>query len=399
MAMDRFRFPPMPNSPPQYDAQYIRQVLRTLEIYFSQLDSNTPNNAQKYTADTFVGGTFTGTNITATNITATNVTATNVNATTYVGGTFTGTNITGTNITGTNVNATAFIGGTFTGTNITGTKITGTTFVGGTFTGTNITGTNITGTNITGTNVSATSVSAINSSIGYERANSIQTNALTSYGHKNGRQVSDDIMVNNIYATTFYGDGEHVYTPYTVLQSSSSQTLSAVDVAVAVTYTTNDFPSTITIGSPTSRIVVAHEGIYQFTFSLQFTSDSTSTEFVNVWFRKNGTDIAASNSQFTMTARKSAGVLSGLIAVTPYMINLAANDYIEVMWNSSATTTSLAALSAVTYSAGVTPAIPATPSAIVVVQFISAKFPVTTYVAPLPVFGFGQIGNISVSTG
>jgi len=55
MAMDRFRFPPLPNAPSEYDAQYIRQFLRTLENYFSQLDSNTPNNAQKYTADTFNG--------------------------------------------------------------------------------------------------------------------------------------------------------------------------------------------------------------------------------------------------------------------------------------------------------------------------------------------------------
>jgi hypothetical protein len=53
--MDKFRFPPLSNAPPAYDAQYIRQVLRTLEIYFSQLDSRTPNNAEKYTADTFDG--------------------------------------------------------------------------------------------------------------------------------------------------------------------------------------------------------------------------------------------------------------------------------------------------------------------------------------------------------
>jgi hypothetical protein len=55
MAMDKFRFPPLSNAPPTYDAQYIRQLLRTLEIYFSQLDSRTPNNAEKYTADTFDG--------------------------------------------------------------------------------------------------------------------------------------------------------------------------------------------------------------------------------------------------------------------------------------------------------------------------------------------------------
>jgi hypothetical protein len=55
MAMDKFKAPPLPNPTGQWDAQYMRQVLRVLEIYFSQLDSNTPNHAQKYTAGTFEG--------------------------------------------------------------------------------------------------------------------------------------------------------------------------------------------------------------------------------------------------------------------------------------------------------------------------------------------------------
>jgi len=55
MAMDKFRFPPLPNPPTRWDAQYMRQVLRVMENYFSQLDSRTPNNAEKYTADTFNG--------------------------------------------------------------------------------------------------------------------------------------------------------------------------------------------------------------------------------------------------------------------------------------------------------------------------------------------------------
>jgi hypothetical protein len=55
MALDRFRAPPLPNPSGEYDPQYVRQLIRTLELYFSQLDSNTPNNAQKYTADTFNG--------------------------------------------------------------------------------------------------------------------------------------------------------------------------------------------------------------------------------------------------------------------------------------------------------------------------------------------------------
>lgn len=55
MALDKFNAPPLPNPPREYDAQYIRQVLRVIEIYFAQLDSRTPNNAEKYTADTFNG--------------------------------------------------------------------------------------------------------------------------------------------------------------------------------------------------------------------------------------------------------------------------------------------------------------------------------------------------------
>jgi hypothetical protein len=55
MALDRFKASPIPNPPSDYDAQYMRQVIRVLETYFSQLDSRTPNNAEKYTADTFNG--------------------------------------------------------------------------------------------------------------------------------------------------------------------------------------------------------------------------------------------------------------------------------------------------------------------------------------------------------
>lgn len=55
MALDKFKAAPLPNPPSQWDPQYMRQVIRVLETYFSQLDSRTPNNAQQYTADFFYG--------------------------------------------------------------------------------------------------------------------------------------------------------------------------------------------------------------------------------------------------------------------------------------------------------------------------------------------------------
>ena len=55
MALTKFRASPLPNPPAEYEPQYIRQLIRVLENYFSQLDSNTPNYAQSYTADIFNG--------------------------------------------------------------------------------------------------------------------------------------------------------------------------------------------------------------------------------------------------------------------------------------------------------------------------------------------------------
>jgi hypothetical protein len=43
MALTKFRASPLPNPPAQYDPQYLRQLIRVIETYFSQLDSNTFN--------------------------------------------------------------------------------------------------------------------------------------------------------------------------------------------------------------------------------------------------------------------------------------------------------------------------------------------------------------------
>lgn len=310
MALDNFRASPLPNPPAQWDPQYMRQVIRVLEIYFNQLDSNTPNHAQKYTADQFVGGAFTGTNISATSV--------NTSALTFNSG------------------------------------------VGG-----------------------------------YLGTNGLRTDALISYGHRNGSQISDTLMASDVYANSFYGDGKHINTPYNQFQSNSDQTAPNVATANALTYDTSDFPDGITL-SNSSRLNVASQGVYQFTFSIQFENTNNTTETVDIWFRKNGTDVANSNSQFSLPPRKSAGVYAYLVAVTPYLIDLQANDYIQIMWRPSDVAVTIQQLPAVTASPGVTPAIPATPSVIVVAQFVSAQFPPVTRVAPLPVFGFGQIGNINV---
>ena len=59
MALTNFKHSQLPNAPPEYDPQYVRQLVRVIELYFNQLDSRTPNQAESYTADAFIGGTIT----------------------------------------------------------------------------------------------------------------------------------------------------------------------------------------------------------------------------------------------------------------------------------------------------------------------------------------------------
>ncbi len=59
MALVGFKHSPLPNPTQDYDAQNMRQLIRVIELYFNQLDSLTPNQAQSYTADAFIGGTIT----------------------------------------------------------------------------------------------------------------------------------------------------------------------------------------------------------------------------------------------------------------------------------------------------------------------------------------------------
>lgn len=50
MALEKFRASPLPNPPPEYDPVYMRQFIRSIEIYFGQLDSPTANYSESYRA-------------------------------------------------------------------------------------------------------------------------------------------------------------------------------------------------------------------------------------------------------------------------------------------------------------------------------------------------------------
>jgi hypothetical protein len=139
------------------------------------------------------------------------------------------------------------------------------------------------------------------------------------------------------------------------------------------TYTVNQsqtVSSTTITGDLPSKIVVTQGGMYNLQFSAQFVNSTNDVQDIDIWFRINGTNVDNSNSRFSIPARKSTGSNSHLIAAMNFVINLSENDYVEIMWRVSDSGVSLEQFSAVSAS-GSSPAIPATPSIIVTLAYMS----------------------------
>ena len=172
-------------------------------------------------------------------------------------------------------------------------------------------------------------------------------------------------------------DSEAAYedsAPYGAFQDSTDQTASSTTTAYAITFNTTDFSNGVTL-SNSSRLNVKNYGIYNYQFSVQFKNTTNDTQDVDIWFRKNGTDISNSNSRFSLTARKSSGDPSHLIAAMNFYVELNADDYIELMWRVSDV-----GLSIEQYPAGTSPTRPAVPSVIATMQYVAPAASTNVYV-------------------
>jgi hypothetical protein len=163
--------------------------------------------------------------------------------------------------------------------------------------------------------------------------------------------------------------------PYGAFQDSTDQTAASATAAYAITFNTTDFSNGVYL-SNSSRLNVRNSGLYNLEFSIQFKNTTNDSQDAEVWFRKNGTDIAASNSRFGLAPRKTAGDPSHIIGALNFYLELAANDYVELMWKVSDVGVSIEH-----YAAGTSPTRPATPSVITTMTYISTSASTNVYVS------------------
>lgn len=188
-------------------------------------------------------------------------------------------------------------------------------------------------------------------------------NALTVYPYEAATTINatTSAVINKTSAAAFFAisnsaweelqgfNGEVPILHYGAFSDTTTQTIVSINAAYAMTFNTTDEANGISIGSPSSRLVVDNQGVYNVQFSAQLDKSSGAAADVHIWLRKNGTNVPNTASKVVIQ-----GTAAELVAAWNFVLQLNATDYVELMWASNDTNVILLAASATS----VWPAIP-----------------------------------------
>jgi hypothetical protein len=156
------------------------------------------------------------------------------------------------------------------------------------------------------------------------------------------------------------------YYPYGAFQDNNDQSIVSTTTAYPMTFDTTDYAEGVSITSG-SRLTVDYSGLYNLQFSSQFSNTDSQIQDISVWFRKNGADVFASNSEFSISEHH--GTIDGnLIASLNFFLPMAKDDYAQIMWRASNTAVSMQHI-----PAQISPDRPSTPSVIATVSHVSSN--------------------------
>jgi hypothetical protein len=144
---------------------------------------------------------------------------------------------------------------------------------------------------------------------------------------------------------------------------TTQQTIPVINTAYAIPFNNTAISNQVSIGSPTSRIVVDVAGYYNFQFSAQLAKTAGSTMTAWVWPRVNGVDIPDSNTKLQLTGSSS----SEMVAAWNFVLPMNAGDYFELYWAADHVDVIIKAEAANSFS-------PAIPPVILTATFVSALY-------------------------
>jgi hypothetical protein len=163
---------------------------------------------------------------------------------------------------------------------------------------------------------------------------------------QSGANVKATLSTLNAYARAYGGF------------SDSTDQAGNISAGTVITFNTVDVADGVTLVN-NSELTVPTDGIYNLQFSIQFKNIGNTQEDPTIWLKINNVDLANSATQYTIPARKSAGIFGYGVASLTFLLDLNANDYVEIYWVPTSTDLSIEHL-----PANVSPAYPAIPSII-----------------------------------
>ena len=137
---------------------------------------------------------------------------------------------------------------------------------------------------------------------------------------------------------------------YISVFDTTDQTLDGALTASVFEFNNTDFSRGISLVS-SSRFTLSTGGAYNLAFSAQIDKTTGTKHESWFWLRKNGTDVANSNTQVTM----GGGSSDKQVAAWNFFVSGSAGDYYEIAWTADSTNVYLNAANAVP---GVYPAVP-----------------------------------------
>jgi hypothetical protein len=194
-------------------------------------------------------------------------------------------------------------------------------------------------------------------------------NAPQSYEARYHDQYSREMRlyfntIDNSLSTLYdRAGGDNLMYSYGAFYDTTTQTLVAANTAKAMTFNSTDSAYHVNIGTPTSRVYVRNEGIYNIQFSAQLDKSGASSDHIYIWLRLNGTNVANSATKVSLS-----GSDSETVAAWNFIATLQADEYFELMWASSTSTAVLLYEAATAFC-------PAIPSVLLSVTRVSDLYP------------------------
>lgn len=109
---------------------------------------------------------------------------------------------------------------------------------------------------------------------------------------------------------------------------TTTQTNPVASTAMAMKYNTTEIADGVQITS-NSHIKILHTGNFNIQFSAQFDKTDSGDDEVDIWLRKNGTNV-----DYTNTRQFVQGNNAKHAAAWNWLVSATANDYFEIMWSS-----------------------------------------------------------------